>query len=426
MLISFSVENFRSIRDLQTFSLEEQRSDEHLRESNTFEAGKRRLLKSAAIFGPNASGKSNVLNALGWMRLFITTSHMFPPGGKIGHMPFRLSTVTENAPTHFEVEFFHDGHEYRYGFELVAEHIVSEWLFRKQPDAKPACLFTREGAQIERSTEHFKEGKGLEERTRPDVLFLSVCAQFNGAESGKVMRWFLKLLVTSGLQDDFMPLTIQHLADSKHQPALAAFIRNAGLGIPNLKVAEENQVELTLPSNLPAGSSVRLSMTASGQKQQRIKTLHDKRDDKGSVVGSVEFDLTKDESHGTQKYVALSAPILAAFQQGYILVIDEIDARLHPLLTQTLFDRFHSAENKANAQLICAAHDVTLLEPERFRRDQIWFCEKDENEATELYSLAEFDPQDVRPTTKFSRQYLKGLFGAVPRLAQFREDLQHV
>jgi AAA15 family ATPase/GTPase len=140
----------------------------------------------------------------------------------------------------------------------------------------------------------------------------------------------------------------------------------------------------------------------------------------------VEFDLKKDESEGTRKFIALSGPLHHAVEDDGVLVVDEFEARLHPLLTQAIIDWFHSPLNPGRAQLIIATHDVHLMEPERIRRDQVWFTEKDDKGETQLYNLAEFDPQDVRPTTKFSRQYLLGLFGAVPRLALLKGDTVHV
>ena len=138
-------------------------------------------------------------------------------------------------------------------------------------------------------------------------------------------------------------------------------------------------------------------------------------------MGQQDFDLKADESEGTQKFIALSGPITHTLETGSILLIDELDARLHPRLTQAIVDLFHSPVNRHNAQLICATHDVTLMEPERFRRDQIWFCDKDKNGATELFSLGSFDVNQVRPNSKFSRQYMLGLFGALPNLAHFQE-----
>ena len=152
-----------------------------------------------------------------------------------------------------------------------------------------------------------------------------------------------------------------------------------------------------------------------------IKTSHMKLDGDGKPVGLVEFDLSDEESQGTQKFIALTGPITHTLEEGAILVVDELQARLHPLLTQAILALFHGPANPLNAQLICATHDVMLMDPQRLRRDQIWFCAKDERGTTDLYTLADFDPDQVRPTTKFSRQYLLGIFGAVPKLAHFEE-----
>lgn len=421
MLISFSVENFRSIRDLQTLSMGEPRLDHHLEWSHLFEAGNRRLLKSAAIFGPNASGKSNILRAMIWFRQFVLSSSKETQAGeKIDIQPFRLSTGKEKAPTHFEIEFLIKGFEYRYGFEVTAKKVESEWLFRKLPSAKPAMLFTREGGNFNVSADFFREGKGLEERTRENALFLSVCAQFNGTESEKVINWMQRFRWVSGLSESgFYAFTAQRLAEPGYQEKLLELAKKADFNIASLRSEIEELAAASLPPDMPA----KMREQALAQKWIRadIKTTHEKRDDDGKVVGRVEFDLAKDESQGTQKFIALSGPITHTLEQGSILVVDEIEARLHPLLTQALVDLFHSPVNRKNAQLVFAAHDVTLLDPDRFRRDQVWFTEKDETGATDLYSLAEFDPAQVRPGTKFSRQYLLGLFGAVPKLAHFQE-----
>jgi len=421
MLISFSVENFRSIRDLQTLSMVEPRLDHHLEWSHIFEASNRRLLKSAAIFGPNASGKSNILRAMIWLRQFVLSSSKEGQAGeRIDIQPFRLSTAKEKAPTHFEIEFLIKGFEYRYGFEVTTKKVESEWLFRKLPSAKPAMLFTRESGNFNVSAEFFREGKGLEERTRDNALFLSVCAQFNGTESEKIINWMQRFRWVSGLSESgFYAFTAQRLAEPGYQEKLLELAKKADFNIASLRSEIEELTAASLPPDMPP----KMREQALAQKWLRadIKTTHEKRDDDGKVVGRVEFDLAKDESQGTQKFIALSGPVTHTLEQGSILIVDEIEARLHPLLTQALVDLFHSPVNRKNAQLVFAAHDVTLLDPDRFRRDQVWFTEKDETGATDLYSLAEFDPAQVRPGTKFSRQYLLGLFGAVPKLAHFQE-----
>jgi AAA15 family ATPase/GTPase len=422
MLIAFSVENFRSIRDLQTLSLEEARSDDHLEWSNVFTAGKRRLLKAAAIYGPNASGKSNLLRAMMWFRTFVlNSSREGQAGDPIDVVPFLLGSHTENEPSHFEIEFFWQEHEYRYGFRVTPTQVMEEWLFRRQPGSKPAKLFTREGKDFDVSAEFFKEGKGLEERTRPNALFLSVCAQLNGPESAKVIAWMRRLRSVSGLHDaEVLGFTARRLTDAGHRADLLALAQQADFNITALRSEIEELTERNLPSDAP---DILRRQVGKGRMLLRndIKVSHDKLDAEGKIVGQVEFDLTRDESQGTQKFIALSGPITHTLEEGSILIVDEFEARLHPRLTQAILDLFHGAANRSNAQLICATHDVTLLEPDRFRRDQVWFCEKNKEGATELYSLAEFDPKDVRPDSKFSRRYMLGLFGAVPRVINFQD-----
>jgi hypothetical protein len=422
MLVSFSVENFRSIRDLQTLNLESS-TDEHLRWSNTTEAGKKRLSKVAAIYGPNGSGKSNLIQAMTWFRDFVRSSSKEGQAGEpIDLTPFALSDFSASQPSHFEVEFYWRGFDYRYGFTATRQKVETEWLFRRQPGAsKPARLFTREDGEIAVSSEFFKEGKGLEKRTRNNALFLSVCGQFAVSEAELVLAWFRRWRQVSGLEDrSYRGFTAMRLMEEKYHSAILNLVQKADLNIVDLS-AEEISLQELLDTEDPEIQKQVLNR----RYFRTIKTRHNQRNRAGEIVGHVEFDLNKDESAGTQKFVSLSGPVTHTLEEGSILVIDELEARLHPKLTQAIVDLFHSPLNRKNAQLICATHDVTLLEPERFRRDQIWFCEKSEEGATNLYSLAEFDPQKVRSTTRFSRQYMLGLFGAVPRLAHFQEAAAH-
>ena len=140
------------------------------------------------------------------------------------------------------------------------------------------------------------------------------------------------------------------------------------------------------------------------------------------VTGSVEFDVEEQASQGKKRFIALAGPLHHTIEEGSILVVDEFEARLHPLLTRAIFEWFHSPAHQGTAQLIVATHAVGLMDPEFLRRDQVWFCDKDKQGATSLYCLAEFDSNTVRPTTKFNKQYLLGLLGAVPKLALTKED----
>jgi len=424
MLIAFTVQNFRSIRDLQTLSMEA-RKDDHLAWSNVIEEGKLRLVKSVAVYGANASGKSNLIHAMVWFRSFVLRSSKEGQiGDTIDVVPFVLSSETENAPSHFEVEFRLNGWDYRYGFEVTAKEVCSEWLYRKSPAAKEARLFTRENQDIRVSTANFSEGKGLEKRTRANALFLSVCAQFNGEESARVLGWMKRFRHVSGLDElGFFAFTAERLQDANHRAGLLELAQKADFNIQGLRSELEQLTEDKLPPGIPLDLKERLL----SEKVMRadIKATHHKFDAKNKVIGEIEFDLREDESSGTQKFIALSGPIMHTLEEGSILLVDELEARLHPRLTQAIVNLFHSPVNRKNAQMVCATHDVTLLEPERFRRDQIWFCEKDATGATDLFTLADIDSNLVRANSKFSRQYMLGLFGAVPQLAHFQEAAAH-
>jgi len=403
----------------------EPRLDHRLESSHVIEAGNRRLLKTAAIFGPNASGKSNVLQAMAALRNFVLNSSRESQAGEsINNQPFRLSTVKEKAPTHFEIEFLLDAFEYRYGFEVTRKKVESEWLFRKLPSAKAAKLFTRKDSRYDISSEFFKEGKGLEKRTRENALFLSACAQLNVPEAAKIIKWMQHFRWVSGLSEEgFYLFTAERLGRPGYKDKLLELAQKANFNISALHSEIKKVTEAKLPADMP--HDLRRLLLGKKFLEASIKTTHEKRDAKGKIVGRVEFDLNDDESQGTQKFIALSGPIIHTLEQGSILVVDELETRLHPLLTRAIVDLFHSPANRKNAQLVFAAHDVTLLDPERFRRDQVWFTEIDESGATDLYSLADFEPSQVRPDSKFWRQYLIGLFGAVPKLAHFQEAAEH-
>jgi len=424
MLISFACENHRSIRERQILNLEAT-SDDHLNESRVIELEGLRILRSAAIYGPNASGKSNLVDAMVTMRrLVLAASPSAQVNRKIPVDPFRLASDFAKAPSEFQVEFLLDGYRYRYGFQADSTDIRAEWLKRKGK-GKEANLFIREGQEIKINAEFFPEGQERKQFVLRNSLFLSLCAQLNGEISGKVVGWFQRLRFVSGLSDtSILAYTAKRIQDPKHNATLMAFAKRADLSICGLSSKEAEVPDLSLPKDMPDDKREEI-LRQFAEMNTEITTRHPQYDVNGKEVGTVEFDLKKDESEGTRKFIALSGPLHHVVEDNAVLVVDEFEARLHPLLTQAIIEWFHSPLNPGQAQLIIATHDVLLMEPERIRRDQLWFTEKDDKGATQLYSLAEFDPQDVRPTTKFSRQYLLGLFGAVPRLALLKGDTVH-
>jgi predicted ATPase len=422
MLIEFEVGNFLSFREPVRLSMLAANSIKEFLDENTFQAGRYRLLKSAVIYGANASGKSNFLTAMAFMRWFVlNSSKEMQIEEDIRVMPFKLDTATENAPSHFEVCFIQNNFRYRYGFEADRKAVRKEWLFRTEK-LKEKPLFLREGDAIDVGDD-FNEGKGLEIKTRDNALFLSVVAQFNGEIAVSVLKWFRGFRVLHGLRDQqYERFTAQMLQDNDLRPLLVEFIRRADVGIEDLIVSDEPVGE-----ELPMGQSEDLQRKISRMPRLRIATVHQKFSD-GLKAGITNLDFSSEESEGTKKFFRITGPLLDSLMKGFVVCIDELDAKLHPLLTKAAVRLFNSADsNPKNAQLIFATHDTNLLQYGNLRRDQIWFTEKTQQSATDLYSLAEIKLPEgvkVRNDAALEKNYIQGRYGAIPFLGDLTELLK--
>ncbi|OIN89246.1 MAG: abortive infection protein [Anaerolineae bacterium CG03_land_8_20_14_0_80_58_20] len=429
MLIEFSVGNFRSFKDRVTLSFVAANTsarDPKTNKNNTIIVNdKLTLLTSLAVYGANASGKSNIVMALNFMRRLVLSSAKESQSGEpLAVEPFRLSTETENQPSFFEIVFLLNDTQYRYGFEVNRNRVVSEWLF-SVPSLKEATLFVREENKIEPSARFFREGKGLDEKTRPNALFLSVVSQFNGEISQSILKWFRRMGVVSGLDDMlYRAFTIRQVIEGKHKNEIIQLVKNLDLGISDIEGIKLDKTQVALPPNMPEELRAVLVNNLGDQDWLTVQTKHPKLDAKGLQVDLVLFDMDQNESHGTQKAFYLAGPIIDALSQGKVLIIDEIEARLHPLLTRELIGLFNSLEtNPQRAQLIFTTHDTNLLSNKMFRRDQIWFLEKDNFNASHLYSLAEIKIESgkVRNDAAFEDDYLKGRYGAIPFLGGIKK-----
>jgi uncharacterized protein len=418
MLIGFSVGNFRSFKDVVTLNMvatEAAEGNEELDNNNVFPINQNlNLLKSAAIYGANASGKSNLILALDFMRDFVIDSARLQVTDKIDVENFRLSVQTVNTPSFFEIIFQLEGKTYRYGFEVTQERVVSEWLYCT-PKTREANLFIRDENKINiKSTARIEQGNRLKSLTKKNTLFLSVAAQFNDQLAGKIVFWLSQLGIISGLDiDSLHRLTVDYFAEDKiFSNAVIELIKKLDLSIHDLEI-ETRKISIdSLPSEFPDSLRNVMNNFTGEVRAVRVKTYHQKYDSQGNVIGLENFDMDINESDGTQKLFALSAPILDTLQKGEVLVIDELDARLHPLITRKIIGLFNSNKtNSKNAQLIFSTHDVNLLSNEFFRRDQIWFTEKTHQGATDLYSLVEFD---IDNDTSFEKDYITGRYGAIP------------
>lgn len=425
MLIEFTVGNFRSFRDPQTLSLVAapiKSKDPELDENTVIKtAANPDLLTSAAMYGANASGKSNLVQALDFMKRFVMHSLKETKAtGGIQVEPFRLHAATVGQPSHFEIVFIEGGKRYRYGFEVTKERVTAEWLFFV-PSTREARLFEREGDDITVGS-YFKEGRDLEQHTRPNALFLSVVAQFNGPKAQKLVTWFGRLGIISGVDDiGMMPFTLMQLVEGEHSEAIKQLVCRLDLGIGDLQVEKTVRSKPQLPDKMPdeiRQAFLTIMNASDADERLSIHTIHTQYDHEGNPVGQELFELDEHESEGTQKLFSMSGPLLDTLQKGRVLVVDELDARLHPLMTREIISLFnHKATNPNGAQLIFNTQDTNLLDNRLFRRDQIWFVEKDQQGASHLYSLAEFK---VRNDKDYERGYIQGRYGAVPYLSHIQ------
>ncbi|MEK7254138.1 MAG: ATP-binding protein [Bacteroidota bacterium] len=419
MLLEFTVGNFLSFKEPVTLSLEASSITDF--PENVFSKGRTTLLKSVAIYGANASGKSNLIAAISRMRSLVKSSAKLSSTDEIFVEPFLLSTEMSRQPCHFEILFLLDEVRYRYGFEVAAAKVHTEWLYQSKANAEKP-LFIRDGSAIEVSAK-FSEGKNLEGKTRENALFLSVCDQFNGEISKKIMGWFSNGNTISGLNhENYRGVTFRLLSDPDCKPAILEFLEKLDLGFGEVRVEEEEFNSEKLPEEMPLATRLRLASDLKGKKMLRFKTLHDLYNPAGEKTGQKEFDLDTQESSGTNKVFDLLGPVFDTLMNGKVLVVDELDAKLHPLLTKALVSLFNSVEtNPNNAQLVFATHDTNLLTYGNFRRDQIYFVEKDRQGATNLYSLLEYkeEGKTVRADRSFEKDYVQGRYGAIPFLGDF-------
>ena len=422
MLIGFSVGNYKSFKETVTLSMVASSITEEepeLDTNNVFEINhKLKLLKTAAIYGANASGKSNLIAAINFMKWFVLNSSKETQVSEaIDVEAFRLSTETEKEPSFFEIVFLLEDKTFRYGFEVNAREVVSEWLFQAD-DSEEKMLFERD-FDIDISDD-FPEGQGIREKTRSNALFLSVVAQFNGKISGKILLWFSKTLqLISGLQDrQYRKETLESFENDRHRHDIIEFIKKLDLGIADIQI--KNQPPFMTSNNKALyATSYGGSLYLNSESKPTVKTIHPKYDADGKQTAIELFDIEKHESEGTNKLFALAGILLDTLRIGKILLIDELDARLHPLITRELIYLFNSnVTNPHNAQLIFTTHDTNLLSSKTFRKDQVWFTEKDNKGATDLYSLVEYK---VGKNASFERDYIIGKYGAIPFIGNFKE-----
>lgn len=419
MLVEFRVSNFRSFLEEQVFTLvEERKSRSTLVLDNAFEApglNGLKLLKTAAIYGPNASGKSNLLMALNAMKRIVTESSQ--RGSLRPYVePFKLDDESTNSPSSFEIIFIANDVRYQYGFCLTQYQIYEEWLYAF-PKGKAQQWFSRIWDD-EEQTYYWKFSSNLlgpkqiwKTSTRKNALFLSTAVQLNSEQLKPIFDWFqtkLQILDNLGFSPQYSK---EYCLDNKGLNEILRMLKAADLSIEGILLKKE---DFTVPDIYPKNLKEIILKKLSETKVLNVGLQH--RSTSGEVIT---FDLD-DESSGTQNFFALSGPILDVLSNGYVLVIDELNSSLHPSLVRFLVSLFHSKKiNTKNAQLIFTTHDTSILSNRKiFQQDQIWFVEKDRKlNSSKIYPLSDF------PATKAKENleafYLSGRYGAVPFLSDF-------
>jgi AAA15 family ATPase/GTPase len=419
MLISFKIKNFKSIGAEQTFSMvaanKKSTEDMCFKSGNSFAPN---LLKVASIFGPNGGGKTTFVHAMYFFREFVLNSATLQKNEKIWVKPFRFDTTLRKQPSEFEAIFVHDGALYQYGFAVTQEQVWGEWLFTRAnaPRSKLSTVFERYYNE-QKEEWHLNDAliKGPKEawkqQTKPNTLFLSEAIRGN-AESESLVKpfeWIKKFLriIESGSRvfpdhsadnyldgDEDYKFKLHNLLDSTDTRIKSIDIQK--------KVLTHSESIYDPPEFLEALKNGRVY-------ELNITTFHQDNAD-----NTIPLDF-KEESDGIKTLFCLAGPWFDVLENGYVLVVDELHNSFHPHALRFLVNLFYDPEiNKKNAQLIFTSHETSIMSGDFMHRDQIWFMQRNEQQQSELYSLAEFTNE--KAMSNFQKSYLSGRYGALPNL----------
>lgn len=421
MLLGFRTANHRSLRDEQSLLLTP------VYEADQPHGAVSEAVPVAAVFGSNAAGKSNVVDALRYMRLMVVSSYRdSEPDGGVSRSPFALDEECAELPSWYVVDLLLDKIRYTYGFSIDSERVLEEWLY-SYPHGRKRVLF-------QRGEDGISFGDAMPRReldlvgsiTEPNILFISVAARSKQQAIRPVYDWFSSsLLFRAGSARGVLPTSaLRALEDSGRAQQVLGLLQGADLGIEDLGVetievpASRYRRRAEDRRRTPVGQATLFDDLSPGEEQPALPGLErvlriwvQQRGRNGSVRLGLQ-----DQSEGTRRLLEYAGPVLATLERGGVLVVDEIDSSLHPMLTARLIRLFQDAEtNPQQAQLVLTTHDASLLGKrdgaDILMRDQVWFVEKDEYGETRLFPLSDFKP---RRNENRERKYLGGSYGAVP------------
>lgn len=415
MLVEFTVKNFRSIKEELVFSMAKAKGDE-LENTNSFTPSAPSsvaLLRSAAIYGPNAAGKSNVIRAIMEMESIVRHSASSnQQGDEISVTPFLFDETSSSEPTEFEMVFISEGVRYQFGFSATKTHIIEEWLIA-YPKGRAQRWYSRGfNKKTEKSEYKFSDFLSGQksvwrEATRANALFLSTAVQLNSEQLKPVFNWFKKTLRPANVRGWRPSFTVSLCDKDSTKVKVLDFLKAADFDIHDIQIDKEKFDPDIIPEGMTHSVREKIIKELKDKDVIEIKTIHKTKS--GNLV-PLDFD---DESDGTRKFFSFAGPWIDCLSKGYVLVIDELHDNLHPVMVKYLVKLFHNKKtNPNNAQLIFTTHETSILSQDIFRRDQIWFCEKDEQQSTSLFPLTDFSPRKDRENIE--QGYLSGRYGALP------------
>lgn len=414
MLIYFSIENFKSIKNRQTINLMATSLSEH-KETNLIDDKFGSVLKSALLYGHNASGKSKILDALVFYRWFILNSATeMQSTDEIEVEPFLLNSKTDGKPSYFEGAFVMGKKKYRYGFECDQDEVKREWLL-ETTRVKEYPLFLRIGDEYEIDEKRMPNANGLQKRTRQNALFLSVCSQWNVEKAENIIKWFKSIYTLHGLMTErYRTKTLKYLRNDETKELINEFMRAVDLGIEGIEAIDVD-VSTDIEAAFDAGRSDSVSKKSKKPKTRTaVLSLHKKFNEKNIEVENETFLFDRDESAGTIKFFNILGSILDCLLEGRLLIADELDARFHSLLTKTILKSFNSNKISSRAQLIAACQDTSQIDKRVLRRDQILIIDKDKYGSTGITPLAKYKP---RKGEAIEKNYLSGKYGGIPLIS---------
>lgn len=418
MLLNFTFKNYKSYADTCNFSMVANKDKSH--EDNLITIGKDRISKSRIIYGANASGKTSFIDALEFIKIFSMKSNNLVENNRIGIIPYKFRQKFSSIPSEFSLTFIKNSVKYCYGFSCTFEKVIDEKL-DVYNSAKPTNIFTRTNTDEYKFNTDVKQLNEIRTKNTKNKLFLLTAATWNYEKVKPVVDYILNDIIV--LHDISQPTkyNIGYIIENndleEYKKFCLDFLNNADISISDFEINAQKIKELgrqaefmTKLMNVIVNNDPEQMKKFGNSDVFNIKTIHNINNENNTFSYPLELI---EESDGTQQLFHFAPSLFYTFKEGKVLLIDEIDRSLHPLLVEYIIKKFYDKNlNKNNAQLICNTHDTNLLNLDLFRRDEIWFTERNNASAsTEMYTLSDFSP---RKDENVEKAYLLGRYGGIP------------